>query len=54
MKLIIDFILSEEGAAIAEQSLLLGLVMVAVVPAIAAYGTRINLAVSKASTKLIT
>ncbi len=54
MKLIIDFILSEEGAAIAEHSLLLGLIMVAVVPAITAYGNRINLAISKASSKLIT
>ena len=54
MRLITDFIFSEEGAAIAEHSLLLGLIMVAVVPAVTAYGTRINLAVSKASLKLVT
>ena len=54
MKLITDFIVSEEGAAIAEQSLLLGLIMVAVVPAVTAYGNRINLAISKASSKLVT
>ncbi len=54
MNLLYLFFRDEEGAAIAEYSMLLGLVMVAVVSMFTSFGTRISSAVSKASAKLIT
>ena len=54
MNSIVNFLVDEEAATIAEYALLLGLVMVAVVTVVTAFGTNISSAVSKASAKLIT
>ncbi len=54
MDLITRFLVDEEAATIAEYALLLGLVMVAVVTIVTAFGTRINSTVSNATTKLPT
>ncbi len=51
---LVNFIKDEEGATIAEYALLLGLILVAVVTVVTAFGTNISSAVSKASGKLIT
>ena len=54
MKSLVNFIKDEEAATIAEYALLLGLVMVAVVTVVTAFGTNISSAVSKGSAQLIT
>ncbi len=51
---IINLIKDEEGATIAEYALLLGLILVAVVTVVTAFGTNISSAVSKGSAQLIT
>lgn len=52
MNSLVNFIKDDEAATIAEYALLLGLVMVAVVTVVTAFGTRINSAVSNAGAKL--
>ena len=54
MNIFANFINDEEGATIAEYALLLGLILVAVVTVVTAFGTNISSAVSKASGKLVT
>ena len=54
MNLICAFLKDDEGAAIAEYVMLLGLVMVAVSSMFTTFGTRIGSAISKVSSKLIT
>lgn len=54
MNSLVNFIKDEEGATIAEYALLLGLILVAVVTVVTAFGTNISSAVSKASAKLVT
>ena len=47
MKTLINFISDEEGASMAEYALLLGLIVVALVTAISAFGTKIQGAFDK-------
>lgn len=54
MNSLVNFLVDEEAATIAEYALLLGLVLVAVTTIVTAFGTRISSSVSKSGTVLPT
>ena len=52
MRALIEFLVNEEGATMAEYALMLGLITVAIVTVVTELGTRISTVVSKATTSL--
>ena len=54
MNLLLRFLEDDSAVSMVEYTLLLGLIMVAVVSVITAFGTNINSAISKGSSQLIT